>query len=347
MEKQQVLVSGGLGYIGSHTVVELIEAGYSPIIIDDLSNSNKHILTQIQYITNVKPPCHVIDVCDEKALNSVLALYPNVQDIIHFAASKAVGESVSMPLKYYYNNLLPVLNLLRYYSGKPLRFVFSSSCTVYGEPAQLPVTEETPVQGATSPYGNTKQVAEEILRDAAEADQLLKVVALRYFNPVGAHPSALIGELPLGIPQNLVPFITQTAIGKREMLTVYGDDYDTPDGSCIRDYIHVVDLAKAHIRALKFLYGEALVKNYDVFNIGTGKGLSVLEVIKAFEAISAIKLNYSVGARRLGDAEKIWGDITKAARMLNWQATLGVEEMMKTAWEWEKYINKTILEDIS
>jgi UDP-glucose 4-epimerase len=338
MTKQQIIVTGGLGYIGSHTVVELIKAGYEPIIIDDLSNSNERILTQIERITQVKPACHIVDVCDSHALSRVLEQYPNVQDVIHFAASKAVGESVQEPLKYYYNNLLSIMNLLRYYKGKPLRFVFSSSCTVYGEPALLPVTEETPIQEATSPYGNTKQIAEEILRDAVRADHLLRVVALRYFNPVGAHPSALIGELPLGVPQNLVPFITQTAMGKRESLTVYGGDYNTADGSCIRDYIHVVDLAKAHIAALEFLGKNTSVQHYEVFNVGTGKGLSVLEIIKVFEAVSGIKLNYSIGARRSGDTEKIWGDISKAAQVLNWRAALGVEEMMQSAWEWEQYL---------
>ncbi len=334
---KKILVTGGLGFIGSHTVVELVQSGYEPIIIDDLSNSHISILDQLTTILGFKPKFHQVDLCDEAAVNNLVTAEPDVTGIIHFAAFKAVGESVQFPLKYYRNNFYSLLNLLNAYYGKPLNFVFSSSCTVYGQPDQLPVTEDAPVKAAQSPYGNTKQIAEEILKDMIASGSNYKVVSLRYFNPVGAHESALIGELPIGVPQNLVPFITQTAIGKREKVTVFGDDYNTPDGSCIRDYIHVVDLAKAHVAALKLMEEESF-KGYDVFNIGTGKGTSVLEVINAFERATGVKLPYTIGPRRGGDVEQVWGDVTKSEKVLKWRAELDVDTMMASAWKWEKAI---------
>ncbi len=334
---KKILVTGGLGFIGSHTVVELVQSGYEPIIIDDLSNSHISILDQLTTILGFKPKFHQVDLCDEAAVLNLATAEPDVTGIIHFAAFKAVGESVQFPLKYYRNNFYSLLNLLNAYYGKPLNFVFSSSCTVYGQPDQLPVTEDAPVKAAQSPYGNTKQIAEEILKDMIASGSNYKVVSLRYFNPVGAHESALIGELPIGVPQNLVPFITQTAIGKREKVTVFGDDYNTPDGSCIRDYIHVVDLAKAHVAALKLMEEESF-KGYDVFNIGTGKGTSVLEVINAFERATGVKLPYTIGPRRGGDVEQVWGDVTKSEKVLKWRAELDVDTMMASAWKWEKAI---------
>ncbi|WP_342646225.1 UDP-glucose 4-epimerase GalE [Mucilaginibacter sp. CSA2-8R] len=334
---KKILVTGGLGFIGSHTVVELVQSGYEPIIIDDLSNSHISILDQLTTILGFKPKFHQIDLCDEAAVLNLATSEPDVDGIIHFAAFKAVGESVQLPLKYYRNNFYSLLNLLNAYYGKPLNFVFSSSCTVYGQPDHLPVNEDAPVKAAQSPYGNTKQIAEEILKDMIASGSNYKVVSLRYFNPVGAHESALIGELPIGVPQNLVPFITQTAIGKREKVTVFGDDYNTPDGSCIRDYIHVVDLAKAHVAALKLMEEESF-KGYDVFNIGTGKGTSVLEVIHAFERATGVKLPYTIGPRRGGDVEQVWGDVTKSEEVLKWRAELDVDTMMASAWKWEKAI---------
>lgn len=334
----KILVTGGTGYIGSHTVVELYNAGYTPVIVDNLSNSNIKILDQIEKIIGVKPEFHQFDLCDETKVMSFVKNNPDITGVIHFAASKAVGESVEKPLKYYRNNFFSLLNLLNAYSEKKINFVFSSSCTVYGEPDVLPVTESAPVKKATSPYGNTKQIAEEILEETAQANDNYKIIALRYFNPVGAHETALIGELPIGVPQNLLPFITQTAIGKRQQLTVFGGDYDTPDGSCIRDYIHVVDLAKAHVAAIKLLEKGNPNGNYDVFNIGTGNGYSVLEAITAFEKASGLELNYTVGPRREGDIIKVWGDVTKSSQQLGWNAHLGIDEMMASAWAWEKYL---------
>jgi UDP-glucose 4-epimerase len=338
----KILVTGGLGFIGSHTVVELINSGYEPVIIDNLSNSDIKILDQLTKIIGYKPSFYQLDLCDEKAVKQLVEKEPDVTGIIHFAAYKAVGESVQQPLKYYRNNFSSMLNLLEAYYGKPLNFVFSSSCTVYGQPDELPVTEKAPVKAAQSPYGNTKQVAEEILKDMVAAGSNYKVISLRYFNPVGAHDSALIGELPIGVPQNLVPFITQTAIGKREKITVFGNDYNTPDGSCVRDYIHVVDLAKAHVAALK-LMEQPDFKGYDVFNIGTGQGTTVLQIIHAFESATGVKLNYSIGPRREGDVEQVWGDVTKSTQKLGWTAELGIGDMMQSAWEWEKYIKQNPL----
>lgn len=338
----KILVTGGMGYIGSHTVVELVNSGYEPVIVDDLSNSHPKILEQLTKIIGYKPIFHQVDLCDEKAVANLVATENDIEGIIHFAAFKAVGESVQHPLKYYRNNFYSLINLLNGYYGKSVNFVFSSSCTVYGQPEQLPVTEDAPVQPAQSPYGNTKQVAEEILKDMVASGSNYKVISLRYFNPVGAHESALIGELPIGVPQNLVPFITQTAIGKREKITVFGDTYNTPDGSCIRDYIHVVDLAKAHVSALKLAEKDSFT-GYDVFNLGTGKGSSVLEVIAAFEQTTGVKLNYQIGLPRPGDVEQVWGDVTKSSEKLGWKTELGLDVMMSSAWEWEKYINQNPL----
>lgn len=336
----KILVTGGTGFIGSHTVVELHNAGYTPVIIDNLSNSNIQILDQIAKITGVRPEFHEFDLCDEAKTHAFVQANPDITGIIHFAASKAVGESVEQPLKYYHNNFFSLINLLNAYRGKPINFVFSSSCTVYGEPDTLPVTEAAPVKQAASPYGNTKQISEEILAEISAAYGNYNTIALRYFNPVGAHSSALIGELPIGVPQNLLPFITQTAIGKREKLTVFGGDYDTPDGSCIRDYIHVVDLAKAHVAAIRLLEKGNPNGNYDVFNVGTGKGYSVLEAIAAFEKASGQKLNYVIGPRRDGDIIRVWGDVTKSTAQLGWKAELGIDEMMASAWAWEKYLQE-------
>jgi UDP-glucose 4-epimerase len=334
----KILVTGGLGFIGSHTVVELVKAGYEPIIVDDLSNSQLAILDQVTKIIGFKPIFHRLDLTLDADIQSLVLAEPDIEGIIHFAAFKAVGESVAHPMKYYRNNFYSLINLLDAYYAKPVNFVFSSSCTVYGQPEKLPVTEDAPVQPAQSPYGNTKQVAEEILKDmVASGGSKYKVVALRYFNPVGAHESALIGELPIGVPQNLVPFITQSGIGKRGPITVHGSDYNTPDGSAIRDYIHVVDLAKAHVAALKLMSKETFT-GYDMFNIGTGKGSSVLEVIHAFESSTGVKLNYTIGPRRAGDVEQVWGDVTKSTEKLGWKTELGIDTMMASAWEWEKYI---------
>ena len=335
---KKILVTGGTGYIGSHTVVQLYEAGYTPIIVDNLSNSNIGVLGQIEKITGKRPAFHNFDLCDEQKVKEFVSSNPDIEGVIHFAAYKAVGESVEKPLKYYYNNFFSLINLLNAYADRRINFVFSSSCTVYGQPDELPVTEAAEVKKAESPYGNTKQIAEEILSETAASNPNFHILSLRYFNPVGAHKSALIGELPLGVPQNLVPFITQTAIGKREKITVYGDDYNTADGSAIRDYIHVVDLAKAHVAAIQLLEKDSTGKNYDAFNIGTGNGTSVLEVIHAFEKATGEKLNYQIGARRSGDVEQVWGDVTKSTEELGWKAELDIEEMMRSAWAWEVYL---------
>lgn len=339
--KTKILVTGGTGYIGSHTAVELIEDGYDVVIIDNLFNSEAEVIDRIYQITGIKPAFSVFDICDTEKLNLFFQDQTEIAGIIHFAAYKAVGESVNKPLEYYRNNILSLINLLeamkRY--GIP-NFVFSSSCTVYGQPEKLPVSEAAPIQPAVSPYGNTKQVGEEIIRDTAAADEKIKAISLRYFNPIGAHPSALIGELPMGVPENLVPFITQTAYGLREELKVFGNDYDTPDGSCIRDYLHVVDLAKAHVTAVKRLIENKNKSNYEVYNLGTGKGVSVLEAIRSFERVTGIKLKYKITGRRAGDIEKIWADPSLANRELGWRAVSSLDESMRTAWEWEKYIRK-------
>lgn len=332
----KILVTGGAGYIGSHTVVELFDAGYEVVVVDDFSNSNPKILDQIEKISGKRPILVQLDLCNENAVQDFAKEYADIDGIIHFAAFKAVGESVQQPLKYYRNNFYSLINIITAFNSN-VKLVFSSSCTVYGQPDVLPVTESSPVKKAESPYGNTKQIAEEILQETCAVTPNLNVIALRYFNPVGAHKSALIGELPIGVPQNLVPFITQSAIGKRDAITVFGDDYNTPDGSAIRDYIHVVDLAKAHVAAIKRLE-KADRDNYEVFNVGTGKGSSVLEIINAFERSTGEKLNYKIGKRREGDIEKTYGDVTLSNKALNWKAELGLEEMMSSAWNWEKYI---------
>lgn len=333
---EKILVTGGAGYIGSHTVVELYNAGYDVVIVDDFSNSDPKILAQIEKICGKKPTAFTIDLCDEKAVNEFAKSHQDITGVIHFAAFKAVGESVQQPLKYYRNNFFSLINILTAYNSK-VNLVFSSSCTVYGQPDSLPVTESAPVKKAESPYGNTKQIAEEILQETCAVNKDLKVIALRYFNPVGAHHSALIGELPIGVPQNLVPFITQSAIGKRGPITVFGNNYNTPDGSAIRDYIHVVDLAKAHVAAIKRLKDQQDI-SYEVFNIGTGKGSSVLEVISAFEKSTGQKLDFKIGPRRDGDVEQTYGDVSLANQVLGWQAALNIDEMMSSAWNWEKYL---------
>ncbi|TCC94532.1 UDP-glucose 4-epimerase GalE [Pedobacter frigiditerrae] len=332
----KILVTGGAGYIGSHTVVELFNAGYEVVVVDDFSNSNPKILDQIEKISGKRPEFAELDLCDEKAVNAFANQHKDIDGIIHFAAFKAVGESVQQPLKYYRNNFYSLINIITAFNSK-IKLVFSSSCTVYGQPDTLPVTESAAVKKAESPYGNTKQIAEEILQETCAVTPDLRVIALRYFNPVGAHKSALIGELPIGVPQNLIPFITQSAIGKRGAITVFGNNYNTPDGSAIRDYIHVVDLAKAHVAAIKKLETQSN-DNYEVYNIGTGKGSSVLEIINAFEKSTGEKLNYVIGARREGDVEQTYGDVTKSNEALNWKTELGIEEMMSSAWNWEKYL---------
>jgi UDP-glucose-4-epimerase len=335
--KKKILVTGGTGYIGSHTTVELIEEGFEPIIVDNLYNSEAVVVDRIQKITGVKPHLEVFDLCDREKLDKFIQKYNDISAVIHFAAYKAVGESVKKPLEYYRNNLLSLVNLLDAMKqhGIP-SLVFSSSCTVYGQPEKLPVTEDAPLQPATSPYGNTKQIGESIIRDTTVSDKNIKAISLRYFNPIGAHPSALIGELPRGVPENLVPFLTQTGYGIREELKVFGDDYNTPDGSCIRDYLHVVDLAKAHVIAIKRLIEGKNKTNYEVFNLGTGKGVSVLEAIKSFERVSGIKLKYKIVGRRAGDIEKIWANPAYANKELGWKTLSSLDEAMKTAWDWEK-----------
>lgn len=337
--KKKILVTGGTGYIGSHTSVELIEEGFDVIIVDNLYNSEAEVADRIKMITGTRPALEVFDLCDSKKLDRFFQKHNDITSIIHFAAYKAVGESVNKPLEYYRNNILSLINLLDAMKRYGISdFVFSSSCTVYGQPEKLPVTEDSPLQPATSPYGNTKQIGEAIIRDTTVSDKKIKAVSLRYFNPIGAHPSALIGELPRGVPENLVPYITQTASGIRDELKVFGDDYDTPDGSCIRDYLHVVDLAKAHVVAVKRLSENKNRNNFEVFNLGTGKGVSVLEAINSFERVSGVKLKFRITERRAGDIEKIWADPSYANRELGWRTLSSLDEAMKTAWEWEKKI---------
>jgi UDP-glucose 4-epimerase len=339
--KRRIIVTGGTGYIGSHTAVELIGEGFEPILIDNLYNSEAVVADRIGQITGIRPHLEIFDLCDNEKLNAFFRKYNDISAIIHFAAYKAVGESVHKPLEYYRNNLVSLMNLLD--SMKQFNiphFVFSSSCTVYGQPEKLPVTEDAPVQQAISPYGNTKQIGEEIIRDTVSTNEKIKAISLRYFNPIGAHPSGLIGELPRGVPENLIPFITQTAIGLRDELKVFGNDYNTPDGSCVRDFLHVVDLAKAHVVAVKRLIEGKNKKNYEVFNLGTGKGVSVLEAIKSFERVSGIKLKYRITGRRAGDIEKIWADPSLANRELGWKTKSSLDDAMKTAWKWEKNVRK-------
>lgn len=332
-----ILVTGGLGFIGSHTVVELQQAGYEVIIIDNLSNSSIEVLDRISKITGKKPIFEQIDLREKGKVEDFFQRYNSIEGVIHFAASKAVGESVEKPLLYYENNIASLIYILQELQKKEkVSFIFSSSCTVYGQADELPVSENAPFKQAESPYGNTKQINEEIIRDTCHISANIKAISLRYFNPIGAHSSALIGELPNGVPQNLVPYITQTAIGLRESLSVYGNDYPTPDGTCIRDYIHVVDLAKAHIAALERLLKENNESNYEVFNIGTGKGSSVLEVIKAFEKVTGQALPYKIVGRRAGDVVSAYANTYKANKELLWKAELTLEDALLSAWNWEK-----------
>ncbi len=334
---KQILVTGGTGYIGSHTAVELQHAGFEVIIADNLSNSSLEVLDGIEKITGIRPAFELIDLIEADKVDALFAKYPKIEAIIHFAASKAVGESVEKPLLYYRNNLVSLINLLECQLKYGVsNIVFSSSCTVYGQPDSLPVTENTPRKDAESPYGNTKRVNEDILKDTIASNPQIKGIALRYFNPVGAHPSALIGELPLGIPANLIPFVTQTAAGLRNELKVFGDDYDTIDGSAVRDYINVVDLAKAHVIAVNRLLENKNKKGYEIFNLGTGNGVSVLEIINAFEKSTGVKVNYRIVARRAGDIEKIWADTNFANEELGWKAEKGLEETLLSSWNWEK-----------
>ena len=334
--KKKVLVTGGTGYIGSHTVVELQNEGFEVFIIDNLANSDIKVLDGIRLITGKKPVFEQIDLCDFDRLQGFFSLNPDIEAIIHFAAYKAVGESVEKSLLYYHNNLVSLLNLMKCMQDFNIpSMVFSSSCTVYGQPDKLPVPEDSPVQEAVSPYGNTKQIGEEIIRDTLHSRKELKAISLRYFNPIGAHPSSHIGELPIGIPENLVPYITQTAAGIRDELRVFGDDYDTPDGSCIRDYLHVVDLAQAHVVALKRLLEGKNKDNYEIFNLGTGKGVSVFEIIDSFERVSGKKLKYRVVDRRPGDIEKIWADPSLANKEMGWSTRYSLDDAMKSAWDWE------------
>jgi UDP-glucose 4-epimerase len=338
----KVLVTGGTGYIGSHTVVELINEGFEVVIVDNLSNSNIEVLNGIEKITGVRPAFENTDCVDYVGMDRMLTKYADIQSVIHFAASKAVGESVEKPLQYYMNNLVSLINLLQLMPIHKIKhFVFSSSCTVYGQPDILPVTENAPIKPALSPYGNTKQIGEEIIRDTiyANPDNYQSII-LRYFNPIGAHASAEIGELPNGVPNNLLPFVTQTAIGIRKQLQVFGDDYNTPDGSCIRDYIHVVDLAKAHVVAVKRMMNGKSLQNVEIFNLGTGRGLSVLEILKTFEEVNQIKVPYKIVGRREGDIEKVWADPTFANEVLGWKATETVEETLRSAWVWEQNLAK-------
>jgi UDP-glucose 4-epimerase len=334
----KILVTGGTGYIGSHTVVELQQAGYEVVIIDNFENSQPFIVDHIEKITGVRPHVERADLRDKAALYDVFKSYSDIAAVIHFAAYKAVGESVAQPLKYYQNNIGGTANLLEVMQAHHVHeMVFSSSCTVYGDVANPLVDESAQVVKANSPYGNTKKICEEMLQDQT-ATANLRVVSLRYFNPVGAHDSALLGELPVGVPNNLVPFITQTAIGKRQKLTVFGDDYPTPDGTCIRDYIHVVDLAKAHVAAISYLKKQTASSGYFVFNIGTGKGNSVIEVIRSFEKVSGTKLHYEIGARRAGDVVQIYAVCDKAKRELGWNALRNLDNCMQTAWQWEQQL---------
>ena len=335
-----VLVSGGAGFIGSHVTVELIQAGCQVIVADNMSNCDKTGYRGACKITGCKIPFHKIDFCNRRAVEKLFR-DNKIDAVIHFAAFKAVGESVEKPLMYYRNNLDSFINIIDCARAHGCRnILFSSSATVYGQPEALPVTEESPRQEATSPYGNTKQICEDILRDSVKAYGSIRGISLRYFNPIGAHPSALIGELPRGVPNNLVPFITQTAIGKRECLTVFGNDYPTPDGTCLRDYIDIVDLAQAHVCAVRRMIEDKMSQPYEVYNIGTGTPVSVMELVKTFQKVNGVKLNYMIGPRRQGDVTAVWADPSKANRELGWKAKRTLEETLQAAWNWEKYIAK-------
>lgn len=335
--KHTVLVSGGAGFIGSHVTVELVNAGYEVIVADNFSNCDMTNYHGVCQILGRDIPLVKMDFCDTEAVRSLFESN-KIDAVIHFAAFKAVGESVSEPLKYYSNNLGSFINILESARAKGCNVLFSSSATVYGEADKKPVTEDTPRQSATSPYGNTKQICEDILRDSVKAYSGIKGIALRYFNPIGAHPSALIGELPRGVPNNLVPFITQTAIGKRECLSVFGGDYPTPDGTCLRDYIDIVDLAKAHVCAVDRMIDGKMEKEYEIFNIGTGRPLSVLELINSFERVNGVKLNWKMAPRRAGDVVAIWADPSLAEAKLGWKATRSIDQTLSAAWAWEKHL---------
>ena len=341
--KETVLVTGGTGFIGSYTTVELQQAGYKVVIVDNLSNSSASVVDGIEKITGIRPAFEQVDCCDMPALRGVFEKYKDIKGIIHFAASKAVGESVEKPLLYYRNNLNSLINLLELMPQFGVKgIIFSSSCTVYGQPTpeNLPVTESAPIQKALSPYGNTKQINEEIIQDYIHSGANIKSIILRYFNPIGAHPTAHIGELPNGVPMNLIPFVTQTAIGIRKQLKIFGNDYATPDGTCIRDYIYVVDLAKAHVKAMERVLENPDSDPVEVFNIGTGTGLSTLEVVQGFEKATGVKLNWEFAPRREGDIEKVWGNVDKANRVLGWKADTPVEDVLASAWKWQKKLRE-------
>ncbi|GAA4323042.1 UDP-glucose 4-epimerase GalE [Pontixanthobacter gangjinensis] len=341
MSSKRVLVTGGLGFIGSHTVVALQQEGFEVVIIDNLSNSSIDVLGGITKITGKTPEYENIDLRDKNAVKDFFEEYQDIEDVIHFAASKAVGESVTNPLLYYENNISSLVYLLHELNKRPgSNFIFSSSCTVYGQADELPITENAPVKKAESPYGNTKQIGEEIIFDTCKTNQEFKAIALRYFNPIGAHPTAEIGELPIGTPQNLIPYITQTAIGKRDELSVFGDDYPTQDGTAIRDYIHVMDLAEAHVKALQRLLAEKEKANFEVFNLGTGTGNSVLEVIRSFEKVSEQELPYKIVGRREGDITAAYADTTKANDELGWKAERSLDDALASAWKWQKIVKK-------
>lgn len=335
----KILVTGGLGFIGSHTVVELQQEGYEVVIIDNCSNSSESVLQGIENITGIAPHFEKFDLREKSKVQEFFSKHFDIQGVIHFAASKAVGESVENPLLYYENNINTLVYILQQLEQKKnANFIFSSSCTVYGQADELPITEGAPVKPAESPYGNTKQIGEEIIRETCAIHKELKAISLRYFNPIGAHPTAEIGELPIGVPQNLVPYITQTAIGLRETLSVFGDDYPTADGTAVRDYIHVVDLAKAHVVALQRLLENKNVSNYEVFNVGTGTGSSVLEVIKSFEKVSNSSLNYKIVGRRAGDVTAAYADTNKANEELGWKAQSSLDDALSSAWKWEQKV---------
>ena len=341
--KQTVLVTGGTGFIGSHTTVELQQAGYDVVIVDNLSNSNADVVDGIEKITGIRPAFEKVDCLDKDALESVFKKYPSISGIIHFAASKAVGESVEKPLLYYRNNIVSLVNILELMPKYDVKgIIFSSSCTVYGQPdpENLPVTEQAPIKKAESPYGNTKQINEEIIADTIKSGSPIKAVILRYFNPIGAHRSAIIGELPNGVPANLIPYITQTAIGIRPQLSVFGNDYNTPDGTCIRDFIYVVDLAKAHVCAMARILDGKSEDSVEIFNIGTGSGVSVQQLIDTFEKCTGVKLNYKVVGRRAGDIEKIWGNVDKANNVLGWKAVHTLEDALSSAWKWQLHLRE-------
>ncbi len=337
----RIVVTGGTGFIGSHTVVELQQSGYDVVIVDNLSNSNADVVDNIAKITGIRPSFEQVDCLDKEFMESrVFSKYSGIKAIIHFAASKAVGESVQKPLLYYRNNIVSLVNILELMPKYNVNgIVFSSSCTVYGQPDILPVTEDAPIKKAESPYGNTKQINEEIIQDTIKSGSPINAIILRYFNPIGAHPTALIGEMPNGVPMNLIPYLTQTAIGIRKELSVFGDDYDTPDGSCIRDYINVVDLAKAHVVSIERILEDKQLESVEEFNIGTGVGVSVLQLINAFERSTGVKLPYKIVGRRAGDIEKVWANPLKANTVLGWKAETSLEDTLKSAWDWQLKLN--------